>query len=125
MKYHRILMLGLALACASAWPATKSASVEAQAQYQRERAVCMGGQSNQDRATCLKEASAAYAEARKSGLGAGSAASTGNVEQRCEALPAADRGACMARMQGQGTASGSAAAGGVLREVEQPVAPAK
>lgn len=37
---------------------------EAQARYQHERAACMEGSSNQDRATCLKEAAAAYQEAK-------------------------------------------------------------
>ena len=124
MKIHGILLLGLGFACASAWAAPKSAAAEAQAQYQRERAVCTNGQSNQDRATCLKEAGAAYGEARKSGLGAGSAPSRSNAVERCDDLPATERSACLARMQGQGTATGSAAAGGILREVEQPVTPA-
>ncbi len=127
MRTQRILMLGLALACSAAWSAGKSAATEAQAQYQRERAVCMSGQSNQDRATCLKEAGAAYAEARRTKLGAGETASAANAQERCDQLAGANRDACVARMQGHGTATGSASSGGILRELEQPVpaAPAK
>jgi hypothetical protein len=42
---------------------------DAQLRYQQERAVCMSGQSNQERATCLKEAGAAFAEAKRDSLG--------------------------------------------------------
>ena len=41
----------------------KRAPDAAQSRYQSERAVCLHGLSNQDKATCLKEAGAALAEA--------------------------------------------------------------
>lgn len=94
---------------------------EAQARYQHERAACMNGSSNQDRATCLKEAGAALGEAKRGALGA---SSDGNLERnrmaRCDALPAQEREDCVVRMQ-HGTMSGSAQQGGILREVERPV----
>ena len=94
---------------------------EAQARYQQERAACMNGTSNQDRATCLKEAGAALGEARRGALGAASDNSlASNRMARCEALPAADREDCAIRMK-QGTMSGSAGQGGILREIERPV----
>jgi hypothetical protein len=97
---------------------------EAQERYQQERAVCMSGQSNQDRATCLKEAGAALGEARRNNLGATNAGEMGNNRMvRCDALPAADREDCARRMQGEGATSGSAQQGGVLRELSRPVAP--
>ena len=114
-----IAVLGAAapLFAASAAQAKPS---EAEQAYQRERAVCMRGMSNQDRATCLREASAALREARKGNL------STGNLEknstQRCEALGAQDRSDCLARMSGAGTASGTARDGGIIREVTTPAA---
>jgi hypothetical protein len=93
----------------------------AQARYQQERAACMKGTSNQDRATCLKEASAALAEAKRGALGASSDSSLAqNRMMRCEGLPAQDREDCAMRMK-QGTTSGSAQQGGILREVERPV----
>ncbi|HSW16790.1 MAG TPA: hypothetical protein VLJ86_06150 [Ramlibacter sp.] len=92
---------------------------EAQLRYQEERAVCMSGASNQDRATCLREASAALGEAKRGNLTAGDLAHGRMV--RCDALPAQDRQDCVMRMQGQGTTSGSAQQGGVLRELERPV----
>lgn len=123
------LML-VALACAAllvvipaeAEPAPATASTSAAARYQQERAACMNGQSNQDRATCLKEAGAAYAEAKHGGLkvtGAtgGKRDREANALQRCTALPAEESKACMARMQGEGSTSGTAASGGILREL--------
>ena len=94
---------------------------EAQARYQQERAACMSGSSNQDRATCLKEAGAALGEARRGALGASSDANLArNRMARCDALPAQEREDCAVRMQ-HGTMSGSAQQGGILREIERPV----
>ena len=112
-----LLALGTAFGCAQALAAGQTSAAEAQTRYQQERAVCTSGASNQDRATCLREAGAAFAQARKGDLNDGPAAYGRNARQRCEALPAADREACVARMEGQGTASGSVAAGGIYREL--------
>jgi ATP/maltotriose-dependent transcriptional regulator MalT len=96
----------------------------AQQRYQQERAVCLSGQSNQDRATCLKEAGAALHEARRGGLDTGDARDLGqNRMIRCSALPAQDREDCARRMHGEGVTSGSAQQGGVLHELSRPVAP--
>ena len=113
--------------CAAATLLFASAAVaakvsEAQQRYQEERAVCMSGASNQDRATCLKEAGAALQEARRGNLSAGSENELGhNSTARCKALPAQDRQDCMMRMHGQGSAAGSAQQGGILRELARPV----
>ena len=113
-----LLVLGVALGSTSALAADKAAGAAAQARYQQERAVCISGQSNQDRATCLQEAGAAFAQARREGLDDGQAALyQQNALQRCDGLPGDDRQACEARMQGQGTTSGSVAAGGIYREL--------
>ena len=88
-----------------------------EARYQQERSQCLDGSSNQDRATCLREAGAARAEARKNGLGDSADPYTDNQRQRCAALPGTDRSDCLARMQGKGSTSGSVAAGGLLREL--------
>ena len=94
---------------------------EAQARYQQERAACMSGSSNQDRATCLKEAGAALGEARRGALGDSSDSNLArNRMARCDALPAQEREDCAVRMQ-HGTMSGSAQQGGILREIERPV----
>jgi len=117
-RVTRSAMLLLALASPLVFAA--SAQSEANAQYQSERAVCMNGQSNQDRATCLKEASAALAEARRGQLGNSNGAFRANATIRCNALPSDQRDACMMRMEGAGTVSGSARDGGVIRELRLP-----
>ena len=110
-----LLVVGAALASTSAAAVEKDGA--ATARYQRERAVCMSGQSNQDRSTCLREAGAAFAQARHEGMGDGPAPYARNARQRCEGLPQDDRQGCLARMQGQGTTSGTAASGGIYREL--------
>jgi hypothetical protein len=122
---QRIGACAIALALApAAWPAiSKAALSEAQQQYKRERAHCLSGQSHQDRATCLREAGAAYQEARRGVLN-GSGASTDfsrNATARCEAQPPADRQACVQRIMGAGTAEGSVEGGGIIRQIETPV----
>ena len=93
------------------------AAGEAQIRYQQDRAACSSGASNQSRDTCLKEAGAAYAEARKGELGAAATPDARNASLRCKPLSGDERRDCLARMQGAGTTSGSAASGGILREL--------
>ena len=95
---------------------------EAQRQYNEDRAHCMSGNSNQDRATCLKEAGAAFQEAKRGGLSTGTDADvSGNKTIRCETLPARDRKDCVMRMQGEGVARGNSQDGGIIRELARPV----
>jgi hypothetical protein len=111
--------LALATALAPAWAAGKAAPSAAQAAYQQERARCLSGQSQQDRTTCLKEAGAAYEEARRGGLASPSASDlSSNATQRCEAQPPADRQACVQRILGAGSTQGSVEGGGLLRQTE-------
>ena len=77
----------------------------------------MNGQTtNEDRATCLKEAGAALAEARKGNLTSGDGQLRKNAGERCKVLTGDERTDCIARMSGEGSASGSVGGGGVLRE---------
>lgn len=116
---HPGLGLALMLALGPAGAAGAGQPSPARQVYQQERALCLRGESHQDRATCLKEAGAAYEEARRGGLGAGPAADLSrNATQRCEAQPPADRAACVQRILGAGTAEGSVEGGGVLRRTE-------
>ena len=94
---------------------------DAQARYQQDRAACMSGQSNEDRATCLREAGAALQAAKRGRLGDDSGAYEKNRLIRCQALPAGDREDCLRRMHGEGTVKGSAEAGGTFTELRTTV----
>jgi hypothetical protein len=123
MKIHSLSMTigATALLLLAGAASAASPMSEAQARYQQERAACMNGTSNQDRATCLKEAGAALGEAKRNALGASSDSSLAqNRMMRCEGLPAQDREECTMRMK-HGSMSGSAQQGGILREIERPV----
>ncbi len=119
MNAPTVVLAAAVLLCAGSAFAAKAS--DAQLRYQQERAACMNGTSNQDRATCLKEAGAALQEAKRASLGtSGDASMKQNSLNRCNALPAQDREDCTMRIE-QGTTSGSARQGGILREVERPV----
>lgn len=99
---------------AHAAPAAQSAD----AAFRQEVARCNSGQSQQDRATCLKEARNAHAEALRGRLDNRQQANhEANALARCDRLPPADKPDCIARMKGQGTVSGSVEAGGIYREL--------
>ncbi|QPF73347.1 hypothetical protein G8A07_10745 [Roseateles sp. DAIF2] len=108
------LLTGLAFAANSS-----EAQRQAARQYQQERADCLAGRSAQDRPTCLKEAGAAYAEARRGRLDRGADARqlSENALLRCQAVPTEDRAACERMARGGGTVSGSVAEGAVLKEL--------
>jgi hypothetical protein len=111
--------LALTTALAPAWAAGKAVPSAAGTTYQQERSRCLRGESHQDRATCLREAGAAYDEARRGGLGGASGADLSrNATQRCEAQPPQDRQACVQRILGAGSAQGSVEGGGLLRQTE-------
>jgi len=93
---------------------------EAQRTYQRDRAACMSGQTGQDRATCLREASAALQEAKRGNLNDGQAEFERNRLLRCEKQPPQDRQDCVRRMSSEARTSGSVEGGGVLRELTTP-----
>jgi hypothetical protein len=65
---------------------------DAEARYRQDRAMCESGQSQQDRATCLREAGAALAEARRGRLDDSPAQYQKNALIRCEGLPSANAG---------------------------------
>jgi hypothetical protein len=105
------------LACTAVMAAGPKPS-EAQLRYQQDRAKCLRGETNQDRATCLKEAGAALQDS-KNRTASGKGELARNRVKRCENLPAGERDECLARMN-EGTTSGSARQGGVLRELTSP-----
>ena len=71
-----------------------------------------------DRASCLQDIRNARAEQRRNGLVTPQADVVArNLRARCEPLPADDRQACLRRMTGEGTISGSVQQGALLREL--------
>ena len=115
-----LLLATAALACSM--PALAADKAAARSDHDSQRARCLSGQSHQDRATCLREAAAAREESRRGGL-TSSDNYRANALSRCDRLPSADQAECRKRI-GQGSASGSVEAGGVLREhVTREVAP--
>jgi hypothetical protein len=131
MNFHRLRMIATGamaamLSIATAFAADGTTAGDAGSRYSRERAACTDGTSQQDRATCLKEAGAALDEARRGRLEASNMPSNANATARCNALPAKDRSDCVARINGAGTTSGSVREGGIYRELvtTTPVPPA-
>lgn len=121
----RIFLLAFAAAFthASAAPADGHQEREIEARYQRERAVCESGRSQQNRETCLREAAAARDAARRGQL----ADAPNNYEQnalaRCEALPPKERDLCRRRTRGEGETRGSVNEGGIYREYREITLP--
>lgn len=98
---------------------------EARKTYLQDRAACLNGQTGEDRPTCLREAGAAYDEARRGRLGTDDGDFERNRLRRCDRQPPGEREYCIRRMNGEGVVSGSVAGGGILREltVVVPAAP--
>ncbi len=114
-------LIGICLAAPVAMGAGTGAkaqsSADIESRYRLDVERCNTGQTNQDKATCLREAGAARDEARRSRLNNGNESYQQNQTARCQALPVAERNDCMLQMSGQNTnVEGSIGAGGVLRE---------
>jgi len=117
----------LAMTAATAQVAAGFTGADGSGSTSSERASCMAGKTQQDRATCLEETRNASADKRAGKIDSQPLdAYTANRMKRCETFQAGteDRAACVARMQGEGEASGNVAGGGVVREVETIVLPA-
>lgn len=85
-------------------------------QYEREKADCMSGRTSEPREICLREAGAAYAQARKGRLDSpndGPDQWARNALARCQAQPPEDRELCERRVR-EGQVSGSVQGGGRL-----------
>lgn len=119
MSLRSIGLMAAVLSAATAFAVESFAESAAPSSHERERAACMDGSSQQDRATCLKEDNAARGEARRGRLGGGikEEQAQANATARCNALPAKDRQDCVARINGAGTTSGSVKQGGLYREL--------
>lgn len=109
------VLAGIALTVGASYAHSERSAT--QSQYEKDRAVCVSGSSNQDRVTCLKEAGAARDAAKHGQLVDADAASyKKNSLDRCKVLTGDDARDCITRMNGGGTASGSVESGGLYRE---------
>lgn len=106
-----------AMACDSAFAAKQNTASEAQRRYLQESASCMKMRDHDERANCLSEASTRRAAYLPTPSDEAPDVLLRNALRRCEPLPDVERSDCVARIQGQGTASGSVAAGGIYREL--------
>lgn len=115
-------LLATATATAQQVAPLDTTGLDASGNLRSELAACnSGNKTQQDRATCIREARSAAAERRAGRLGSG-ADYTANALRRCEIFKESeDLAACRARVESQARLDGSVAAGGVLREAETTV----
>lgn len=106
-------------AASSNWAgqSTATAPAAARARYARESAACSRIAEHGARANCLSEASTRLAATQPPAPGESPDVLRQNALRRCEALPDVERKDCIARMQGEGSVSGSVEGGGVYREL--------
>ena len=114
----------LAVTAAGAQIAAGTTGIDASGSYKKEVQSCLSGLSQQDQATCLREANNARAEKSNREPANTNSDLTANATSRCNALTGEDKAACTARVLGYGSESGSVAGGGVLSKVETVVMPA-
>jgi hypothetical protein len=114
----------LAVTAATAQVATGTTGIDASGIYQQEVNACLTGKTQQDQATCLREARNAQGDKKRGLLDNAGGKFEANAAARCDVLTGEDKAACQARMMGFGATSGSVAGGGLLREVETVVLPA-
>lgn len=93
-------------------------AIDSSGSFQQEVQACNSGNTQQDRATCLREARNAAAEKQRGRL-----ETYGNFEAnamaRCDVHQMTDdRAACRSRMMGMGEIEGTVAGGGLIREVQ-------
>ena len=115
---RRSIGFGLvALVCGHVLSAEAQDHSERMRRFEADRQACLSGKSNQNFDSCMKEAKA-FLDARPgSNPTVGAEQLQRNALLRCEPLTGDERTACVARMHGEGTVSGSVAGGGILREM--------
>lgn len=113
------MLAGAKTAAEEAAAARAANATSPEAIYRQYRADCLAGRTHQDRATCLQEAGAALAEARRGRLDNGADARTlqQNALLRCQRQKPEDRADCERLARGEGQRSGSVEGGGVIKEI--------
>lgn len=116
--FHRIVGIGMVvLACGQVFSVAAQDRSEKLRRFDADRQACRSGQSGQAFEPCMQEARAVLAQRPGSSPSVSPEQLQRGSLVRCEALAGEDRAACVARMRGEGTTSGSIAAGGILREL--------
>lgn len=113
----QLVALAAAAACFTAVAKPPQAPDAARQRYEQERAACEKGSAHRDKADCLREAGAAYGEARRGRLDT-PAQLEANATARCQALPEPDRDDCRSRVMNgnNSSARGSVESGGIIKE---------
>ncbi len=114
------LLLCGTFAAVPAWaaPTTDPAELaELAARNRQERVDCMSLPQGGARADCVRDTNVAYAHAKRNRPNDIDPPFAENVTRRCDALSGDENSACLARMSGEGTISGSVAEGGIYREL--------
>lgn len=112
------LLVGAALVVAGPLALAAQGDPAARSRFLQERAACLSGQSHQPRDVCLREAGAAYDQARQGRLGpADPDRLAANALARCAVRPADQKEMCERMVRGEGTVTGSVEEGGFVREI--------
>ena len=118
-----LVSFGVAALLAVGAATAQVATIDASGSYQQEVQACLSGQTQQARDDCLKEARNANADKRRGVLDTQGSLEA-NAMGRCSVFTSGeDKAACQARVMGMGSAEGSVAGGGLIREVETVVMP--
>ena len=115
-----LLAIGAATAQVAMAADTGTTGIDSSGNYQSEVQACLSGHTQQDQATCLKEARNARADKQRGVLDTRGDLQANSLT-RCDVFKTSDdRSACQSRVLGASGSSieGSVAAGGLLRESE-------
>lgn len=117
-SYSRILAFGAKLIAACPLASATEVDTTARERYLQERAACLSGRSHQPQEVCLREAGAAYAEARRGRPGYEDPDRlAANRLASCAVRPAEEKQMCERMARGEGTVTGSVEGGGFVREI--------
>jgi hypothetical protein len=117
LRAMRRLTLACLLPAIAISAARAETTAEAQANYQKQKADCLNGQTAEGKKTCLREAAAALNDAKTGRLTKYNSNFESNAVARCQVFKnEEDRDLCQ-RRQREGTTSGSVGGGGDLREL--------
>ncbi len=115
-RHHTAAWLAAALLALSGTAQAGKATDPLRLQYERDKADCLIGKTQQPRDACLKEAAAAYAQGRQGGQASPADRPeqwAANALKRCQAQPPENREMCERRVR-EGTVVGSVEGGGQL-----------